>query len=474
LYSVFIEVAGRLYFQTGRGEFAEEAFAAAEENRAASLRELWAGTDLTKTMPDEYWAALAGLLAAETARVRGQPDDAAAESSRIRVAEMEARAGLDLPKPTSAETGGSPIANVRGALQSSDAFLGFYLGDGSSYLWIVTREGFELRSLPPRSRLSADIESFVAGLRAGSPAVSQRGWSLTNELFGSGSPLLLKKSKWILALDGSLFELPFAALPEPSGAAPHTAYIIENHAIQIVPGASAILHPAPAAASGPVVGVADPVYNSADPRLPQPAHDGDTSLELARLPGSAREIESCARVWKTRGYEPQILQGMAATKENLASALRQNPFVVHIAAHLIFPPDRSGPGLLALSPQKGGNADLLSATEIGGMHFDLGLMVLNGCSSAQAPALPGAGLMGMTRAWLAAGAKAVIATRWATSDQSGNSIFEEFYNRLPASQQCRRTSFAQLLQQAQIAELHAGGRRADPARWAAYFCVERD
>ena len=33
---------------------------------------------------------------------------------------------------------------------------------------------------------------------------------------------------------------------------------------------------------------------------------------------------------------------------------------------------------------------------------------------------------------------------------------------------------AQVLQQAQLIELHAGGRRAKPAYWAAYFCVERN
>src|SRR5262249_21865519 len=100
---------------------------------------------------------------------------------------------------------------------------------------------------------------------------------------------------------------------------------------------------------------------------------------------------------------------------------------------------------------------------------------LNGCSSARAAALPGAGLMGMTRAWLAAGARAVIVTRWPTSDQDGGKLFQSFYERVSSMQaSCRQRSFAELLQEAQLAELHAGGRRAKPASWAAYFCVERN
>jgi CHAT domain-containing protein len=167
------------------------------------------------------------------------------------------------------------------------------------------------------------------------------------------------------------------------------------------------------------------------------------------------------------------LKGPEATKQELEDALARNPYFVHVAAHLLFPSDRSNPGFLALTPRTGADTELLSATEIAGMRFRLGLVVLNGCSSGRAAVLPGAGLMGMTRAWLAAGARAVIATRWATSDQTESGLFQSFYGRMPSSSQGQE-SFAELLRQAQLTELHAGGRRANPALWAAYFCVERN
>jgi CHAT domain-containing protein len=198
-------------------------------------------------------------------------------------------------------------------------------------------------------------------------------------------------------------------------------------------------------------------------------------MELARLVGSAREIESCARIWKSNGYEPILLTGPAATREKLAEALRLNPAILHVAAHVLFPPQQSDPGVVALALQPEGKIELLSATEIAGMKVKLGLVVLNGCSSSRAPALPGAGLMGMTRAWLAAGAHAVIATRWAMPDQDDGQLFQSFYDALSPSEQPRHPgSYAQMLQKAQVAELRAGGPRANPARWAAYFCVERN
>jgi len=169
-----------------------------------------------------------------------------------------------------------------------------------------------------------------------------------------------------------------------------------------------------------------------------------------------------------------VLRGAEATRDKLMQALRSRPAVVHIAAHLLFPPTPSSPGTLALTPGTAPNTELLSATEIGSMRLNLQLVVLNGCSSARAPSLPGAGLMGMTRAWLAAGARAVVVTRWATSDQLDGKLFQSFYDRLATTRRARQgRSFAELLQEAQLTELRAGGRRANPAYWAAYFCVER-
>jgi len=198
-------------------------------------------------------------------------------------------------------------------------------------------------------------------------------------------------------------------------------------------------------------------------------------LELARLVGSGQEIESCAKIWRSQGLEPILLKGAAANKESLSEALRRNPAVLHMAAHILFPAQYSGLGLVALAFHPGAEMELLGATEISAMRVKLGLVVLNGCSSAHAAILPGAGLMGLTRAWLAAGARAVIVTRWAMADQEDGELFPSFYERLHAFQSFQdRKSFARVLQQAQLSQLHAGGRRANPAYWAAYFCVERN
>jgi CHAT domain-containing protein len=493
VYSSYIETGSRLYEQTRQKRFAEKAFAAAEESRAASLRALWAGPDLTKKLPNEYWETLADLYKAEAAMGKGElhGDEAMVRRLRLKVAEMETRAGLDLPRVLGNlhPNGGELLDRTRSALRPTQVFIGFHLGDVESCVWLIGREGFEFRRLPSRADIGENIRLFVNAVREGSPEASRLGNRLYSKLFDGSSRRLLDKSEWIVAPDGPLFDLPFAALVEGfKSRSGIPLYVIEHHAVQVVPGASALFRVTKSYWNGPMVGLGDPIYNRADPRLPGRGAPGNRTdskqrgsnsqapgLELARLVGSGREIDSCAKIWRSQGLDLMLLRGADANKESLAEALRRNPAVLHVAAHILFPAQYSGLGLVALALQPGGEMQLLSATEISGMRVKLGLVVINGCSSAHAAILPGAGLMGLTRAWLIAGARAVIVTRWAMADQDDGELFLPFYERLHAFRGFPdRRSFARVLQEAQLIELHAGGRRAKPAYWAAYFCVERN
>jgi CHAT domain-containing protein len=393
---------------------------------------------------------------------------------------MEARAALDLPRDQGNPdpVDGRLLERVQKSLRPTEVFLGFHLGDAESCLWVIARERVEFRRLPPRAYFAQNVDLLVKAVREKSGEATGLGNRLYSQIFGP-SRALIDKPIWILAPDGPLFEMPFAALVQGFHSPGDTPlYVVERHAIQFVPAISTLFRTAGSDLDGPVIGIGDPIYNRADPRLPRRTSSSGAlapRMELARLVGSGREIESCARIWRSHGHEPILLQGEAANKMNLTAALRRNPAVVHVATHVLFPAQDSGPGLVALTLAKGGELELMSATEIASMRLNLGLVVLNGCSSARAAILPGAGLMGMTRAWLAAGARAVIVTRWATTDQNDGELFQSFYDRFSSSpDSSHRRSFAQFLQQAQIAELRAGGRRANPANWAAYFCVERN
>jgi CHAT domain-containing protein len=289
-------------------------------------------------------------------------------------------------------------------------------------------------------------------------------------LFGSLPAAVLAKDRWTIAADGPLFDLPFAALPEGG------RYLIERHSVRLVNGLAAASPSAAPAGNGAFVGIADPVYNRADPRNTTPAAKasvGAAPLELPRLLGSGREIESCATVWRGERHPVELAEGPSATRTQLARLAAAGPTVLHVAAHMLFPKDVVGRGMLALSLQDDRTVELVGETDIAGMTAHVGLVVLNGCSSGRGVALPGAGLMGMTRAWLAAGANSVVATRWPAPDQQSGALFPELYH-LYLHDRPAHAGWSDLLRNAQLAELRAGGSRAQPAAWASYFCVERN
>ena len=105
--------------------------------------------------------------------------------------------------------------------------------------------------------------------------------------------------------------------------------------------------------------------------------------------------------------------------------------------------------------------------EIAGWRTNEGLVVLSGCHSAEGAQLPGTGLLGLTRAWLMAGARSVIGSNWATPDESG-ALFGALYRNLSGD---GGDSAASALRAAQLEMISSGGWRAKPSYWGAYFVV---
>ena len=88
--------------------------------------------------------------------------------------------------------------------------------------------------------------------------------------------------------------------------------------------------------------------------------------------------------------------------------------------------------MIALGLGDGKETQLLPAMEIARWAIHAGVVVLSGCESAAGPVLPATGLMGLTRAWLRAGAGAVVASRWPTPDDEGE-LFRSLYRDLGRS-----------------------------------------
>jgi CHAT domain-containing protein len=322
----------------------------------------------------------------------------------------------------------------------------------------------KLHRIPAREPLEQAAREFRAAIEAGDSEPSLAGYQLYTQIFGEISPESRTSRVWTLVLDGNLFETPWAALPT-SQAVP-ARYLAERNVLRTVP--SLFLSADKCPEGGRFVGVGDPIYNRADSRLKNAAAP---SMEFARLVGSGAEVETCARAWN---QEATVLLGPDATPDRLVRELSTPVAALHFATHFVRSAQDGRRTLIALGLSPGASeSPLLGPEQILAIGARPGLVVLSGCQSGAGQVIAGAGLMGLTRSWLAGGASNVTASLWPTPDDQG-ALFQSFYRHYSSAVE-RRQPFAAAtsLRAAQLDMLHSPDWRSSPRYWAAFFLVSK-
>ena len=165
------------------------------------------------------------------------------------------------------------------------------------------------------------------------------------------------------------------------------------------------------------------------------------------------------------GVEPLV--GEKATKEAVLSKLQHGVSVIHFAAH---GSARNGEILLApLSrstiPEE--NDFILTMKEAQDSGVRAQLVVLSCCHSGRGE-IKAEGVVGMTRAFLAAGARAVVAALWAIDDLATKFFMLRFYSHLKNGKSASRS-----LQQA-MKEMRETDMYKEPMYWSAFFLIGDD
>jgi CHAT domain-containing protein len=117
--------------------------------------------------------------------------------------------------------------------------------------------------------------------------------------------------------------------------------------------------------------------------------------------------------------------------------------VLHIAAHARFRPEEPLFSSLTLSDGQ------LTALDVFDLDLTCSLATLSACETALGHVGAGDELMGLSRAFLYAGAPSLLLTLWKVEDRSTAALMEAFYGAL-----CRGAGKATALRQAQLALLH--------------------
>jgi CHAT domain-containing protein len=140
--------------------------------------------------------------------------------------------------------------------------------------------------------------------------------------------------------------------------------------------------------------------------------------------------------------------------------------IIHLATHALLDlrrPELSGIVLADEDAEGRPRPGFLSLADISGMRLSADLVVLAACRTALGKEVRGEGLVGLTRGFMDAGARRVVASLWAVPDAPTAALMSRFYALLLQNQ----LSPAEALRGAQLA-LRRERRFSAPWAWAGF------
>ncbi len=351
-------------------------------------------------------------------------------------------------------------------------------------------------------------------------------YELYETLFGQVADLI-KGKHLIIVPSGALTRLPFQVLvtePPPSEGFAKARWLARDHAITILPAVASLgalrRVGRPSAAKRPMIGFGNPLLDG----LQADKEDGATYKERAEL---ARSKTSCTApanlrtsLWRgfRRGPEavpqsgglasldylrvqpplPETADELCAVARDLKADVREIRIgaratetevkrlsasgdlaryrIVHFATHGTLAGELRGtsePGLLLTPPATAtaGDDGYLAASEIAGLKLDADWVILSACNTAGAEAKGEAAeaLSGLARAFIYAGARALLVSHWPVDSDVTVKLISSAARESTGGARIGR---AEALRRAMLALIDSADElERHPANWAPFVLV---
>lgn len=359
------------------------------------------------------------------------------ESSRARI--LTERVGSPMRQNAS-------VSELRQRARSSKhILLSYWLGPKQSRLWVITPTKFETFTLPADGRIRELVENYRAAIEDLRDPIESRhpaGESLSKMLLGPIRELVPAGSHIVIVPDGALHSLNFDTLPAPGDS---SKYWIEDVTSSVAPSLGLLLNSRPARTPpASLLAIGDP--ESPGPEYPQ-------------LPNSRKEVETIAALFPPS--RKVVFEGRASRPSAYREANPARFSLIHFAAHATA--NSASPLDSALILSREGVAYALAAREITRIPLNANLVTLSSCRSAGARAYSGEGLVGLTWAFLHAGARQVIAGLWDVSDASTSLLMSALYGEL-----AQGVPAEDALRTAKLSLLDAGQTYHKPYYWGPF------
>jgi CHAT domain-containing protein len=448
------------------GEGVRRALEVAERARSRALADLLAeararNADARLAAIRDEETAFGGRFTAVQQRITGATDAASRAAALRELQDLEreyetllvrirrdnpAYASLAYPRSLSA-------AEIAATLEPDEALVEFLITEKQGYAWVVHREAVRGYRVPGARALDRQVRLLSALLAARNEgAIERLAAQLHATLLGPAAPILRDARRLVIVADGVLLRLPFALLRS------NDRWLVETHTIAMAPSATILQFLRQARTAR----VPDKLLAlaAADPYPGHLAIFGDGLGPLRSLTHVTDEVRDVVTVIGAAADSART--GAMATEAVLKSPNAARHQIVHLAAHAVadeIVPRRSA---VLLSPG-GGDDGLLQVNEIANLSLNADLVVLAACHSNVGRLVRGEGLLSLSRAFMHAGARAVVASAWAIPDRETAWLMRRFYAALGDG-----LAPADALRRAQLDALESGGSRSAPGVWAAF------
>jgi len=375
--------------------------------------------------------------------------------------------GLGLLR-TGASFAPDPLNAQQAARRADGTILFYWLGEKQSYLWAITPLKTSLFTLPAALEIDSVVQRYrkaLVGPQEVLETAKADGTALYQMLVAPAQHLLTKDARVFIIPDGSLNSLNFETLLVPE---PKLHYWIEDATIA---DANSLRLLAASHNSSPDSSSHGSSLHGSSPREASKTGVGKLLLigdavapnhEYDELPKAAAEIESIKKHFTPAGLRVYT-RAQATAPAYLGSSPEQFAyihFVAHGTASRLSPLD-SAVILSKASAEE--DSFKLYARDIIQRPLHAELVTISTCYGAGARAYTGEGLVGLSWAFLRAGAHNVIGALWEVSDASTPRLMDQLYGELKKGQ-----SPEAALRSAKLSLLHSNGVFRKPFYWAPF------
>lgn len=372
------------------------------------------------------------------------------------------------------------LARLRTRLRADELVLAYTVTDRDIVLLAMSAASTRAILIPHEPRdfraLTTAIAAELARPDTALDVLNGKLAELGKLLLAPAAQELQSKKRITVLTDGLMNLVPFELL---SYTGPPYRPLYRDFTVVNAPSLLFIEHAGRARRGGQptnLFAMADPVYPKNPELASLPKEDAAIAARGGRhlayftpLPETRTEVQAIGGMFQ--GEKVDLILGDRALESTIKKANLAAYQYLHFATHGVI--GNEVPGLqepaLVLGNEPGEDG-FLTMTEVSKLKLDAELTVLSACNTGSGEFVEGEGVMGMSRAFLAAGSRWVVVSLWPVASQPTERLMVAFYRHMRTGKDAAtalREAKLEMLERAQ----KSNSQEAHPFFWAPFILL---